>query len=251
MIPRLYTFTISHFSEKARWALDLERIAYEERPLLPGAHVPSIKRRARRTSVPVLEHDGAVVQGSAAILDYVAERLGGKRLGAGASTADEARAREIEALADRAWGLGTQRIFYAELLARPKDVIDLWTQRGPWWGRTFYKVTFPFVRRRLEAMYAIRPAEIAEAKDEFRRAFDETDRALAGGARYLVGDRLSRADIATAALLAPACMPKEHLLEWPTAVPPGLDAFLADLRARPTWDFVLRMYRDHRRVGDA
>ena len=35
---KLYTFNISHFSEKARWALDYEGILYEERVLLPGPH---------------------------------------------------------------------------------------------------------------------------------------------------------------------------------------------------------------------
>ena len=35
---KLYTFNVSHFAEKARWALDFERIAYEEKVLLPGPH---------------------------------------------------------------------------------------------------------------------------------------------------------------------------------------------------------------------
>ena len=35
---RLYTFRISHFSEKARWALDLQGLPYEESTLLPGPH---------------------------------------------------------------------------------------------------------------------------------------------------------------------------------------------------------------------
>src|SRR4051812_21922713 len=34
--PRLTTFLISHFSEKVRWALDFESLAYDERRLLPG-----------------------------------------------------------------------------------------------------------------------------------------------------------------------------------------------------------------------
>jgi glutathione S-transferase len=60
---KLYTFNISHFSEKARWALDYEGIPYEERVLLPGPHQLVTRRIARRTHVPVLEHDGQYVQG--------------------------------------------------------------------------------------------------------------------------------------------------------------------------------------------
>jgi glutathione S-transferase len=50
---KLYTFNLSHFSEKARWTLDYEGISYEERVLLPGPHQLVTRRIARRTHVPV------------------------------------------------------------------------------------------------------------------------------------------------------------------------------------------------------
>ena len=77
---KLYTFNLSHFSEKARWALDFEGISYVERILLPGPHQLVTRRIAPRTHVPVLEHDGQYVQGSSAIIDYIADRLGGTKL---------------------------------------------------------------------------------------------------------------------------------------------------------------------------
>ena len=49
-----------------------------------------------------------------------------------------------------------------------------------------------------------------------------------------------------AALLAPLCTPPEHFLRWPVEVPPEHTAFVDELGGRPTWDFVLRMYREHR-----
>ena len=49
MTTRLYTFTISHFAEKARWALDYKRIHYQEKRLVPGSHVPIVKRMAPST----------------------------------------------------------------------------------------------------------------------------------------------------------------------------------------------------------
>src|SRR5258708_11524194 len=77
---KLYTFNVSHFAEKARWALDYEGIAYEERVLLPGPHQLVTRRIPPRTHLPVIEHDGQYVQGSSAIIDYSAARLGGTRL---------------------------------------------------------------------------------------------------------------------------------------------------------------------------
>jgi glutathione S-transferase len=52
----LLTFVISHFSEKARWALDFEGLSYDERRLIPGMHFPAVRRLASKTTVPVLVH---------------------------------------------------------------------------------------------------------------------------------------------------------------------------------------------------
>ena len=65
----LFTFNISHFAEKARWALDYEGIRYEERVLLPGPHQLVTRRVAPRSHVPVLVHDTGCVPGSGAIID--------------------------------------------------------------------------------------------------------------------------------------------------------------------------------------
>jgi glutathione S-transferase len=245
---RLYTFTISHFSEKARWALDLNGISYDEERLLPGPHQSTIRRLAPGSSVPVLRHDGVVIQGSSAIVDYAERQLGATKLAPPQGAAG--RAKELEALADRAFGLGTQRIFYGALFARPKTIVDMWSQGGPWWGRAMYALTFPLIRPTLRRMYTILPGPIQEAKDLFCRAFDETDRALAS-APYLLGETLSRVDVTVASLLAPLCRPPEHVLRWPkdTEMPSELVDFIREFEDRPTSGFVRRMYRDHRRAA--
>jgi glutathione S-transferase len=69
-MTQLYTFTISHFAEKARWSLDYKGIHYQERRLVPGSHVPIVKRMAPSTFVPVLQDAGRIIQGSSAIIDY-------------------------------------------------------------------------------------------------------------------------------------------------------------------------------------
>src|SRR5690349_10387516 len=106
---RLYTFNLSHFSEKARWALDYEGIAYEEKILLPGPHQLTTRRIAKKTEVPILEHDGKHVQGSGAILDYIADQLGGTKL-TPRSAEERARSLALEQEADQAFGRGVQRV---------------------------------------------------------------------------------------------------------------------------------------------
>jgi glutathione S-transferase len=241
---KLYTFNISHFSEKARWTLDYEGIPYEERVLLPGPHQLVTRRIAPRTHVPVLEHDGQYVQGSSAIIDYVAARLGGTKLTAIDPT-ERAKALALEKALDQAFGCGVQQVLYSALLKDRRTVIDLWSSGGPFWARGFYAVAYPAVASAVKRMYKTTDVEgVVEAKQRFVTTFDELDAVLAKKP-YLGGDAPNRSDITLAALLAPVCRVPEHRVKWP-AMPPELADLEASLSGRPTWNHVLRMYRDHR-----
>ena len=242
---KLYTFNLSHFSEKARWTLDYEGIPYEEKVLLPGPHQLVTRRIARRTHVPVLEHDGQYVQGSSAIIDYVADRLGGTKLTAIDPT-QRANALELEKTLDQAFGRGVQQVLYSALLKDRRTVINLWSFGGPFWARGFYAVAYPAIASAVTRMYKTTDVEaVAKTKQCFVTTFDELDVVLAKQP-YLGGDTPSRSDITLAALLAPVCRVPEHRVKWPPT-PPELADFEASLSGRPTWDHVLRMYRDHRR----
>jgi len=244
-MTRLYTFVISHFSEKARWALDLAGVPYEEEYLLPGPHLFTVRRLAKASTVPLLVHDGTAIQGSSAIIDYAEQRLGGRSL-TPAEPAAAARAWAIEALADHAFGLGIQRIVYASLLGHREVVIDLWAQRGASYARPLLRLLFPLLRIGVRRAYGVRPDRVVRAKDRLRRAMDETDRELRDRP-YLLGDAPCRADVTVAALLAPLFRPAGHVTDWPREVPPDFSDFVHELEGRPTCALVHRMYREHRR----
>jgi glutathione S-transferase len=238
---RLYTFAASHFSEKARWALDHAGVTYQEHRLLPGLHVLAVRRLAPRTSVPVLVNGAEVVQGSSAIVAR-AEQLGHRRL----TPDDEASARDIEARADKIIGRGIQRIYYSFLFDHPRELTALWAQDGPRWAGAFYRLTLPLLRGRVHALYRVTEAGVVEAKEELARFVAELDRRLERH-DYLVGDTFSRADLTVAALLAPMVMPPEHVVRWPDPPHPALAAPGRPFAGCPTWNHVLRMYREHRR----
>lgn len=241
---RLYTFDISHFSEKARWALDFEGLDYEEKVLLPGPHQLVTRRIAKRTSVPVLEHDGHIVQGSSAILDYLERALGAGKLAAPSEEAQKQN-QELERRVDHAFGLGTQRVLYSAMLRDRKAVTDLWTSNGPRWARWFYALAYPGVATVVARMYGTKDAaKVEKSKREFVAMFDELDPMLQR-TPYLGGEAPNRLDITVAALFAPVCRPPEHRVKWPAA-PAALADFLQPLEGRPTWQHTLRMYREHR-----
>lgn len=241
---RLNTFAVSHFSEKARWALDFNQIRYTERILVPGAHLWTTRKLQAASSVPLLEHDGQLIQGSGAILDYLEQHLNAKRLSV--ASAQAALCAELEALADRAFGLGVQRIFYGPLLAQRRTIVDLWSQGGPAWSRAFLNLGYPLLAKGVARKYKVRPDKVAEAKELFRRSFDQFN-VLLRDSPYLIGDHITRADITVASLLAPLCSPPEHLTRWPAQLPEEIAAFQNEFRGHPTWNFVLRLYHQQRR----
>ena len=55
--PLLWHFTVSHFNEKARWALDFKHIPHVRRALF-FSYLPRTLWRTRQPSLPVLILDG-------------------------------------------------------------------------------------------------------------------------------------------------------------------------------------------------
>ena len=247
MARRLYTFTVSHFSEKGRWSLDYKGVPYEERRLLPGLHVAVTKRIAPGTSVPVFVDGDRVVQGSTAIIDYADGHWPDRPL-TPSNSADRERALELERWLDRELGEPLRRVFYFHALPHRRTVVALFTQGAPFWARIFYGVGFNGVASVIRKMYDVTSENAAMDRDRLKAVFERLDELLEGR-RYLVGDRFSRADLTLAALAAPMWDPPEHSTRWPPedAYPPAVTALRAEFVGTKAHDHVMRMYREHRK----
>jgi glutathione S-transferase len=245
---RLYTFQVSHYAEKARWALDWKGAPYQEQRLLPGPHMRVTRRLgAKATSVPILLCDGEVVQGSSAIIDFADRRWPERPLTA-VPDAERERSAQLEAWMDRDLGAPLRRVFYHHALPARDLVLGLFTQQGPWWGRLLYSVGYRAVADRIRRKYAINAETVAQDRQRLDGVFARLDELL-DGRRYLVGDGFTRADLTLAALAASLWKPPEHSTEWPPddAYPAPLRALREELGRSRARDHVLRMYRDHRR----
>ena len=72
---RLLTIPISHFCEKARWALERAGIDYVEERHVQGIHRIVARRAGGGTTMPVLVTDEGVLAESEDIVRYADERL--------------------------------------------------------------------------------------------------------------------------------------------------------------------------------
>jgi glutathione S-transferase len=240
-VPTLLTFAISHYSEKVRWGLDLAKVPYRERRLVPGPHVFTVKRLARRSHVPVLIHGDVVVQGSGAILDYAVERLGAHRLRAKGEHSEKLK--QLEEWVDSEIGRPVQTVVYSKILPYPRIVTELWYRECNWLEQRLYSLLFPFIANKVRRMYRL--DLVADATRRFAAAWEVLEAHLLAG-RYFDADRPGRFDVTVAALLAPICRPPEHVLKWPES-PPELAAFTSEFEGRPLATFIRDLYRNARR----
>ncbi len=75
--PTLWQINISHYAEKARWALDYKRVDHLRRSPPPAVHAAIALWLSRGTSatLPIMRWDGAVISGSSAIIAALEERV--------------------------------------------------------------------------------------------------------------------------------------------------------------------------------
>jgi len=240
--PRLFTMAISHYCEKARWALDWHGVPYVEEVWAIGPHrILAQHHGAPAGTLPILSDGKMVVQGSGDIIDWADEH---GRVGDGLTPA---HAREIEQRADAVIGVHVRRLAYAEMLPRHAHLVKAgFSQRLSVAQRLAGTVMWPVTRRLMMRMMDIRPEAASESRAILDSELDWLDRELADGRPYLAGDRFSRADIAVAALLAPLARPKEMPVFHGLAVPPALMADYERWRERPVMRFVARQYCENR-----
>jgi len=240
--PRLITFGISHFCEKARWGLDWHGIDYEEISWAPGVHQILAKRcGANQTTLPILLDEDSVIQGSGKILDWADVNAKGSQ------NLTHEDAQEIEKRADEIIGPLVRRLAYAETLPRsPHSVKPALFSNTSKANRAIGNMMWPVTRRIMMRRYDITPSAASESRSKLESELDWLDSMLSDGRRYLAGNRFSRADVTIASMLAPFTRPQEMPIYREMTLPKSLEDDCERWRDRPTMQWVRTQYRDCR-----
>ena len=241
--PQLITFGISHYCEKARWALDWHGVGYDEIGWVPGFHAILAKwHGAKHTTVPLLLDGKRVIQGSGAIIDWADEQA-----------QDRSRrltfpgALEIERRADDGIGINARRLFYAEILPEaPFAIKPAFLVNTSLLHRLVGNITWPFTPRVIKKKYEIGPGAAQESRAKLNVELNWLDSLLADGRQYLAGGRFSRADIAVASLLAPLAPPEQIKTYHSLALPEALIADFERWKDRPIMRWMAERYRTSR-----
>jgi len=241
---RLYTFSLSHFSEKIRWTLTAGGIAFQEVPWTPFFHILKARSRGRATTVPVAEVGMESVQDSTRILLWLEQhRAPFSLMPSDAAARDAALA--IEKRFDEV-GEHVVRFAYSDLLSDGDSVIRYWTTDATPYQSRVIRRWFPVMRWAFRRKLGMGAAKVARSRATIASGVAFLESQVGAGKRYLVGDRLSVADLTAAALLAPLACPDEHPIYGSSRYRAGMAPLVREWQGGTGFAWVRQMYREHR-----
>jgi glutathione S-transferase len=238
---RLITIPISHFCEKARWALDLADVPYQEERHLQVIHWMHVKRAGGGWTAPVLVTPKGPLRESAQIVRFADAHahLGLYR---------NPLAAALEARFDARLGPDARTWMYHRMLAFP-DLIKEYAAPGvPRWERAGMPMMLPLMSKVIARRTDADDEHAAASRQRVRAVFDEVAARLSDGRPYLCGDHFTAADLAFAALSAAVVVPENYgiPLPPPDELPAPYDDEVKAMREHPAGQFALRLYDQER-----
>ena len=244
MTPRLITIAPSHYCEKSRWALKLAQIPFIEEPHTPFFHVPAVKKAGGTRSTPILQLDSETIPSSDAITEWISNHPDSAWSPYGETRYNDA-IRTLEVELGRKLGVLTRLMAYQELLVE-KDLIIECMQPAPVSEQQWFSRGFPIFRWMMRKSMNINAPAAAKAQTVVLNIFETIEDNAHG--EFLVGDRLSIADIAFAALGAPIVLPTAYGSPLPKYedLPESAKDLTEMFRATAAGKRILRLYDDYR-----
>jgi glutathione S-transferase len=248
-VLRLVTIPISHYCEKARWALERAGIPYREERHVQGIHRFAARRAGGGVTVPVLVTPDGALGESDEILAWVDERTPPEQR---LFPAESGERREVERLCrrfDEELGPRGRRLMYIHMLAQRKLLLSFNNEGVPHWEDRAMRYGWPLVVRYARRELGIRPG--IEAADEAAvwRELDFVAELLADGRPHLCGERFGAADLTFAALSAAVVVPPVYgvPLPQPDVLPPHTAALVERAREHPAGRYALALFAERRR----
>jgi glutathione S-transferase len=248
-VLRLITIPISHYCEKARWALDRARLPYRELRHVQVFHYLPARLAGGGATVPVLIVDARrTLRDSTEILAWVDERTPGSLLPLHPGA--RAEVLRLEEHFDVELGPATRRVVYFNILGH-KELLHYNGAGTPFFERFAVDLGFSLVGQFISRRLRITPERIPDDLARIRAVFDEVGGRIAGR-RYLVGDRFTAADLTFASMAAPMLLPDEYGTRLPgrDEAPPALRELVDEFRGHPAGAYALRLFREDRRAPD-
>ena len=251
---RLVTIPISHYCEKARWALERAGLPYREERHVQGIHRVAARRAGGGLTVPVLVTEERSIGESEEILVWVDERLEPEQRLFPAAASERQEVLAVCRRLDESFGPAGRRLMYVHMLAQREQLLRFNNQGVPRWEDQVMRRGWPFIVRLIGRVLDIHPGVEVEDEATVWRELDFVGEMLADGRPHLCGERFGAADLTFAALSAAVVVPPIYGVELPQpdALPPATAALVRRAREHPAGRYALALIdeRRHARVTE-
>lgn len=248
--PTLWQIDISHYSEKARWALEYKGVDHRRRSPLPGTHIPIALALTRggQVTMPVLQIDGENVGDSTAIIAALEARYPEPPLYP-SDPEERARALELEDWFDENLGPHARLLAFYELIQEPEVFAEVAAAAVPGPLGKAKPLVGAYARTFTSLRFNANSDDNAErAREAIVAALDKLEAEMEqGDGEFLVGDSFSVADLTAASLFCPLVVPPEGPLRTDLPRPTALERFRESLSDRRGYQWVEETFRKHRR----
>ena len=245
---RLITIPISHFCEKARWALDRAAISYSEERHVQGVHQIMARRAGGGYTVPVLVTPDGVLGESEQIVAWADERTAAEHRLLPAEPAARAEVMQLCRRFDAELGPKARRLMYVNMFA-DRDLLLRFNNTGvPRWEDRLIRLAWPVVQRYASRHLGIEPGIEVHDEAAVWREFDFVADLLADGRPHLCGTRFGAADLTFAALSASMIVPPVYgvPLPQPDLLPPHIAALVKRAREHPAGRYAMALFEERR-----
>ncbi len=246
---RLITIPISHYCEKARWALERLEINYIEEPHPPLFHRLATSQSGGGTSVPVLVTKVGTFNDSADILQYLDQITPVNQKLYPSEPKQRHKVEKLENLFNAQLGPSTRLWFYSYMLANRELILKLFCAGVKPVEQEIFRIAFWPIQQAMRQKLNITAESAASSHDKIKRIFATVNDHLADGRTYLVGNSFSAADLTFACLAAPSVLPSQYGVKVPQLeeLPSEMAATIRELRETPSGKYALRLFREERR----
>ena len=245
---KLVTIPISHYCEKARWALDRCGVAFVEHAHMQGVHGFVARRAGGGVTAPVLVSSDGVFTESAQIVDYADAYAPDQRRLYSTDRAVAAETRALEHDFDERLGPESRLWMYNGMRGQRGLILKYGTAGVPAWERRMLPLALGAMTRLIDRVLDVSPENAEVSAKVVRETFDSVAERLSDGRPYLMGGQFSAADITFSALAAAVLVPPEYAvrLPQPDELPPRMAVFVSECRAHPAGAHAMKMFRDER-----
>jgi glutathione S-transferase len=242
--PVLWHLKVSHYNEKARWALDYKRVPHVRRAAEPGRHRAIARRLTGTTTFPVLVMNGAAIGDSTRIIEELERRYPDPALYPDDDAARR-RALQIEDYFDEELAPYLRLLVLSHVLHHPEVALGAFLPDLQGGRRVVARALFPIHRRRVKATFGIDDESVERAWGKIHAA-GECFREELQPNGYLVADGFSVADLTVAALISPAIAPAQFPYPQPQRDHRSLAPLRDALAEAGMLEWGYEMYARHR-----